>query len=309
MKYAIVLFVDEGDAPDVVPRSWISESLKVCRYPHVKTEFAKKKLVLASAIPQENWLEYQIKFLKEFSSYDAALDHLSDAENLSQVESWTGHSSLSTRKRKRKIIRLPGESSCSGSEDELLALPTAVSQLSQRYPSPPPPLPSSQSSYINNPQNSPIPSPEPLREPTTSYETPNTSNVNNSSRVNQKLMWDAITGIMTKLEAIENRQIMMMAMLQSNSSNKEDDGSDIFAELPASNLETFTKLNDSLKRVSFKKSLVSITYFLYLLGITCISSYTYFQIISNYLSLKLMTNLFYSSPKFYYVPVGGTGGR
>ncbi|KAF2895453.1 hypothetical protein ILUMI_10725 [Ignelater luminosus] len=85
-EYAIVRFIAEDDAPGIVTINWICEDDK-CRYPNVRTNEARDKLLKSNAKPTEEWITCPIKMLSKYETFADTRLHLSKAEETSHLES------------------------------------------------------------------------------------------------------------------------------------------------------------------------------------------------------------------------------
>ncbi|KAG8173037.1 hypothetical protein JTE90_025020 [Oedothorax gibbosus] len=110
-NYAVVLFVDENDAPGVVCTTWIAETNNSCRYPNVRTNEARDRCLKEFHTPEDNWAICRIKILKYYSQFQFALRNSKNAEETSHLESETEEEPVlyTKRKRRERHTVLPGE--------------------------------------------------------------------------------------------------------------------------------------------------------------------------------------------------------
>ncbi|KAG8180947.1 hypothetical protein JTE90_024696 [Oedothorax gibbosus] len=110
-NHAVVLFVDEDDAPGVVCTSWIAETNDCCIYPNVKTNEARDRYLKEIHTPEDNWAICRIKILKYYRKFEFALRNSKHAEETSHLESETEEEPVLYTKRKirERHIVLPGE--------------------------------------------------------------------------------------------------------------------------------------------------------------------------------------------------------
>ncbi|XP_054718217.1 uncharacterized protein LOC129227652 isoform X2 [Uloborus diversus] len=107
MKYALVTYADEDDAPGtIVSTNWIDFENEICWFPNVTTE-KKTKLLLSRESPSENWTQCQVTILKMFNNYLAAVKALNQ-----ELASLDIDPERTSRKRRKRYIFLPDGSSC-----------------------------------------------------------------------------------------------------------------------------------------------------------------------------------------------------
>lgn len=65
-NYAIVRFIVKDDAPGIVAVNWINDNGTNCKYPNVRTNEARDKLLKQTAKPAEGWITCPIKVLSKY---------------------------------------------------------------------------------------------------------------------------------------------------------------------------------------------------------------------------------------------------
>ncbi|KAF5277319.1 hypothetical protein FQR65_LT16009 [Abscondita terminalis] len=153
--YAIVTFPNEKDAPGIIATNWIDYVRSICYYPNVETEVKKNQLLMNRTAPGKTWNEDPIRILKEFKSFRAAENHLSEAEFTSNFESSHEIENYSRRKRtiRKKKIQLPGEDLSSEEDYEVPKKRRQNISTNITYPVPP--------TTLNQNISTNIPYPEP----------------------------------------------------------------------------------------------------------------------------------------------------
>jgi hypothetical protein len=68
MNFAVVTFPEEDDALGIIPMNWIVGN-GVCKYPIVKSDFTKNKMISAMVEPKKEWLECKIRILHKYGMF------------------------------------------------------------------------------------------------------------------------------------------------------------------------------------------------------------------------------------------------
>ncbi|XP_054718712.1 uncharacterized protein LOC129228097 [Uloborus diversus] len=262
MKYALVTYADEDDAPGIVATNWIDFENEICWFPNVITNEKKMKLLLSREPPSENWLQCQVTILKIFNNYSAAAEALNEAEESASLEIDTERTS---RKKRKRYIFLPDDSSCDEDEPRPAkqSLPFVIKSYSSLSTFPESAGP--RISQINIAETTRQKKPDSalsITDVNASAIVDTSSDINKSIQViqtQQDLLRDNMKNLSSMVNRIESKIDAVLELVERKPSLKMETMELInMASLPIGNEEEFQTFNSLLaENSSFRQSLLT----------------------------------------------------
>lgn len=269
--YAIVKFIEENDAPGIVCLHWLDKDNNTCVYPNVRTNEARDRLLKKQVGPSPDWSSCRVKVLQKYNTFKAALQHLSRAEETSNLES-EDESPGKKRAHKRKHLVYPGEES---DEESVSLLQPKRAKKSNYIPYPVPPnehiyAVQTREEFIF-PEKLPVPPREATPPQQSIYSsqteelTPSSLHLPSTSFSNQNVIngrleaWMA--DISQKIQRLEGKMDSIINVLTSQRSHIQEhsvEDFNILGALPVTNDGSFMDLNRKLSENNFRNLLIKV---------------------------------------------------